>query len=575
MAYTPKNPNWQATMANSSPVVIASDQASIPVTATNLDVQSWGADLATSTQAAAIETAVEAIQAAQLPDGHNVTVDNATIAVTQSWTWDEVGINDSGNSITVDNPQLSVVGSWTEAAALRVTIATDSTGVLSIDDNGGAITVDGSVTVSATNLDIRDIDAATDDITIHWDVWVVDQLDLTNTNPLAVAIVDWDGTQITSFGGWTEYTSDAASPAAPVGATTLIVRDDALSTQETTDDDWTVMRGNARGALWVELDPTNNITANIGTSGSLNLEATQTAMSAKLPATLGQKAMAASMAVVLASDQASVPVAATLTAETTKVIGTVRVASGWIASGAIASGAIASWAIAAWAIAAGATSIATTEDTASAAADHLVKVAQIRLDTPVSGANLTASGDYTQFIADSFGKTWTAWTYAEDLAHVAGEPIKGNGARRIDTPATSAGTSWDWATVDASAEGALWVTTTPTTTGGCTIFRSIDLDETEEEIKATAGNLYGYYFYNASASVRYLKFYNATAASVSVGTTTPVLTFPLPPSSAGHLTFPFPIGFATAITAAVTTGLADADTGAPAANDVILNVFYK
>lgn len=57
------------------------------------------------------------------------------------------------------------------------------------------------------------------------------------------------------------------------------------------------------------------------------LESTLGTMSAKLPATLGQKAMSASMAVVLASDQASVPVAATLTAETTKVIGTVNVAA--------------------------------------------------------------------------------------------------------------------------------------------------------------------------------------------------------------------------------------------------------
>lgn len=65
-----------------------------------------------------------------------------TIAVTQSGTWDEVGINDSGNSITVDNPQLSVVGGGTEATALRVTVASDSTGVLSIDDNGGSLTVD-------------------------------------------------------------------------------------------------------------------------------------------------------------------------------------------------------------------------------------------------------------------------------------------------------------------------------------------------------------------------------------------------------------------------------------------------
>lgn len=81
----------------------------------------------------------------------DVTIDNATLAVTQSGTWDEVGINDSGNSITVDNAQLSVVGTGTEATAMRVTIASDSTGVLSVDDNGGAITVDGTVAVTGVS----------------------------------------------------------------------------------------------------------------------------------------------------------------------------------------------------------------------------------------------------------------------------------------------------------------------------------------------------------------------------------------------------------------------------------------
>ena len=72
-----------------------------------------------------------------------------TLAVTQSGTWDEVGINDSGNSITVDWAGTAPpIGAGTEAAALRVTIATDSTGVLSIDDNGGIITVDGTVAVT-------------------------------------------------------------------------------------------------------------------------------------------------------------------------------------------------------------------------------------------------------------------------------------------------------------------------------------------------------------------------------------------------------------------------------------------
>jgi hypothetical protein len=34
------------------------------------------------------------------------------------------------------------------------------------------------------------------------------------------------------------------------------------------------------------------------------------------------------------------------------------------------------------------------------------------------------------------------------------------------------------------------------------------------------------------------------------------------------------IAFGTAITVAATTAVADNDTGAPAANDVIVNVFY-
>jgi len=47
---------------------------------------------------------------------------------------------------TVPAP-LNVVGGGTEASALRVTIASDSTGVLTIDDGGSSITVDGTVTI--------------------------------------------------------------------------------------------------------------------------------------------------------------------------------------------------------------------------------------------------------------------------------------------------------------------------------------------------------------------------------------------------------------------------------------------
>ncbi len=62
---------------------------------------------------------------------------------------DAIPITDNGGSLTVDNPILSVVGGGTEAAAQRVTIASDSTGVLSVDDNGASLTVDGTVTANA------------------------------------------------------------------------------------------------------------------------------------------------------------------------------------------------------------------------------------------------------------------------------------------------------------------------------------------------------------------------------------------------------------------------------------------
>jgi hypothetical protein len=115
----------------------------------------------------------------------------------------------------------------------------------------------------------------------------------------------------------------------------------------------------------------------------------------------------------------------------------------------------------------------------------------------------------------------------------------------------------------------------PKAFGGCSVYKTLDLDETEEDVKTTAGSLYGWHIFNAAATTRYIKFYNATAANVTVGTTTPVMTVPIPAGAAANVEFSNGIGFSTAICIAATTGVADNDTGAPAANDVIMNVFYK
>ena len=119
----------------------------------------------------------------------------------------------------------------------------------------------------------------------------------------------------------------------------------------------------------------------------------------------------------------------------------------------------------------------------------------------------------------------------------------------------------------------------PETANGLSIFRSLDLDETEEAVKATAGQVYGWFIANTATTTRFVKFYDDTVANVVVGSTTPVITFGIPGNTsddiAANALGAMGITFANAITVAATTGVADADTGAPAANDVIINVFYK
>jgi hypothetical protein len=169
-----------------------------------------------------------------------------------------------------------------------------------------------------------------------------------------------------------------------------------------------------------------------------------------------------------------------------------------------------------------------------------------------------------------------AGTGVEDAVETAGGTLLMAGTVRRDTPAASSGASGDNSTLNTNEAGGVWTTLTPALAGGVSIFRSIDLDESEEEIKASAGTLYGYYFANLHATAfRYLKLYNATAANVTVGTTTPILTIPLPPASAGHISFAYGITFSTALCAAATTAVTDADTGAPGTNDVVFNAFYK
>jgi len=118
------------------------------------------------------------------------------------------------------------------------------------------------------------------------------------------------------------------------------------------------------------------------------------------------------------------------------------------------------------------------------------------------------------------------------------------------------------------------------TSGGTTLHKNIDVDESEDEVKGTAGQVYWIHAINSTAALIFLKFYNATAASVVVGTTVPDLTFPVPANAdldgAGFtLSIPNGIEFSTAITIAATLLVADNDATSPGgANALVVNLGF-
>jgi hypothetical protein len=272
--------------------------------------------------------------------GVNVTASNALTvdgsAVTQPVSGTvtanlAAGTNNIGDVdvVTVPAP-LNLTGGGVEASALRVTIANDSTGVVSVDDNGGSLTIDGTVTANAgTNLNTSALNLEATQADVRTAVQLIDNLvlvedaaaaggesgvqvlavrkdtggtlasadsdftplqtdasgnlrvnvaaggagdgaildgvsssikatvfDFTNSNPLAVRLTDTNGDYV-GAGGGTQYTVNAVAPADPVGTALVAERDDQLSTLSEVEGDWTNARATSRGALWVAIPDTN------------------------------------------------------------------------------------------------------------------------------------------------------------------------------------------------------------------------------------------------------------------------------------------------------------------------------
>jgi hypothetical protein len=113
---------------------------------------------------------------------------------------------------------------------------------------------------------------------------------------------------------------------------------------------------------------------------------------------------------------------------------------------------------------------------------------------------------------------------------------------------------------------------------GVKISRTLSANNTTGILaKAGGGKVYGWVITNVNASARFVKLYNKTTAP-TVGTDTPSMTLVIPGNATGSgmvaSSFNPGIYFSDGIGYGITTAVADNDTGAPAATEVVVNLFY-
>ena len=374
---------------------------------------------------------------------------------------------------TADSSTVIASGNGVSTNALRVTLSSDSTGVVSVDDNGGSLTVDngGTFAVQATQAG----------------AWTVAANAGTNLNTSALALesggnlatIAGDTTSIDGkFSAGAALTDNFANPTTTgVGAFGMLW-DGAT---------WDRMPGSSADGVTVNLGTNNDVTV----TGSVTVDGsgvTQPVSAASLP----------------------LPTGASTAANQSTIIGHVDGIEGLLT---------------------------TIDADTSSMTTNLATVAGA-----VAG---------TEMQVDLVGPI----------------PAGTNNIGDVDIASIAAGTN---VIGDVGISGAR-------TSGGTTMYRNIDVDETEDAVKASAGQVYWIHCVTIDATPVYLHFYNATVASVTVGTTTPDLTFLVPTSGNSNgagftLSIPSGIAFSTAITVAATTTVGG--SAGPGANEVILNLGY-
>lgn len=168
---------------------------------------------------------------------------------------------------------------------------------------------------------------------------------------------------------------------------------------------------------------------------------------------------------------------------------------------------------------------------------------------------------------------------------VAGQDTTGTGIpasgllAQFDDVSPSTVTENRFAPVRMSSRRNLYAEAQAATLGGATPYSYIctaGTNQDSQNVKSSAGQVYGYDLFNVSANPRYVKVYDKASAPTSTDTPKMRLILPGNTSGAGAVrSIDVGLEFTAGIGFRVTTGQADSDTTAVTSGDVVVNLQYK
>jgi len=278
----------QALMAASVPVVLASNQSSVPISGTITANLGTIADVATQTTLAALNAKVTKCNTDAVIVASGAITETSAADIKTAVESIDAAVATEATLAAASAKLPATLGQKTKATALGVTLASDEDGIAI----AGTVTITGTVTV----------DAGSD--------WAASGLAKEAGGNLAAILVD-----TTSIDGKvaTEATLDSIDTKVATETTAVAISGKLPATlgQKTKAAALGVTLASDEDALAVAQSGAWTVTADAGSNLNTSALLTTAAFQARIN-TLGQKAMAAATPVVIASDQSAVPVSGTV-----------------------------------------------------------------------------------------------------------------------------------------------------------------------------------------------------------------------------------------------------------------------